>query len=84
MSSERRYVRLSSWADALWMGEDPGRRPDLTDELLAPPSASLPPTSTRVNSMTSLRPPDPEIAAEARSAQVDTLLTLHGIRPRRR
>ena len=84
MSAERKYVRLSSWADALWMGEDPGRRPDLTDELLAPPSASLPPTSTRVNAVTSLRPPDPEAQRQARAAHVDTLLALHGIRPRRR
>ena len=83
MSSERRYKNLSDWIAVRDLGhEDPGRRPG-GDEFL-PPNAELPPTSTRVNAMTSLRPPDPELAAEARSAQVDTLLTLHGIRPRRR
>jgi hypothetical protein len=79
MSSERRYVRLSDWIAIRDFGhEDPGLRP-LGDELFLT-AEPLPPSSSRVNAITSLRPPDPE----ARSAQVDTLLTLHGIRPRRR
>ena len=82
MSSERKYVRLSDWLLVKDLGEDPGVRP-LGDELFVT-SEPLPASSTRVNALTSLRPPDPAIAAEARSAQVNTLLQLHGIRPRRR
>ena len=64
------------------LGLDPGLRP-LGDELFLT-AEPLPASSSRVLAVTSLRPPDPEIAAEARSAQVDTLLALHGVRPRRR
>jgi hypothetical protein len=82
MSRERRYLRLADWVAVRDLGhEDPGLRPG-GDEFL-PPNASLPPTSTHVNAMQSLRP-DPEAAAEARSARVDELLLHHNIQPRRR